>query len=136
MWVISLMPKERNQTKKEYILKCSIYIKFRKIQTIVIKSRSVVACIRGGEGQEGRDGKFGGPMDMFIILIVVMVSRVCTRQSFSGKDLDGRGVRRRTHLLPQTHQKSTSTCRVIRTEHLLNAGRRTSTSKKVKKLSI
>ena len=40
------------------------------------------------------------------------------------KDQDGRGVRCHAHLLQQTHQKNTSTCRTIHTEHLLNAGRR------------
>ena len=40
-------------------------------------------------------------------------------------DQDSRGVRCCTHLLPQTHQKNTSTCKTTYTEYLLNAGRRT-----------
>ena len=38
---------------------------------------------------------------------------------------DGGGVRGCAHLLPQTHQKNTSTCKTTHTEHQLNAGRRT-----------
>ena len=40
-----------------------------------------------------------------------------------GADQDGGGVRRRVHLLPQTHQKNTSTCKMSHREHLLNDGR-------------
>ena len=43
----------------------------------------------------------------------------------SGREQDGGGVRGHTQLLPQTHQKNTSTCRMTCTEHQLNAGRRT-----------
>ena len=42
-----------------------------------------------------------------------------------GAEQDGRGLRGHVHLLPQTHQKNTSTCKTTRTEHQLNAGRRT-----------
>ena len=38
---------------------------------------------------------------------------------------DGGGVRGHTHLLPQTHQKNTPTCKTTHTEHQLNAGRKT-----------
>ena len=40
-------------------------------------------------------------------------------------DQDSRGVRRHAHLLPQTHQKNTSACKMTHMEHLMNAGRRT-----------
>ena len=43
---------------------------------------------------------------------------------FGGRDQDCRGLRHRTHLLPQAHQKPPSTRRSICTEHLPNAGRR------------
>ena len=43
---------------------------------------------------------------------------------YSGQDQDGRGVICGTHLIPKRHEKKTSTCRTIHTEHLLNAGRR------------
>ena len=43
----------------------------------------------------------------------------------TGVEQDGRGVRGCAHLLPQTHQKTTPTCRTIHTEHQLNAGKRT-----------
>ena len=33
--------------------------------------------------------------------------------------------KRSAHPLPQTHQKHTSTCKMIHTEHQLNAGKRT-----------
>ena len=38
---------------------------------------------------------------------------------------DGRGVRGRPHLLPQTHKKNTSTCKTTRKEHQLNTCKRT-----------
>ena len=38
---------------------------------------------------------------------------------------DGRGVRHHAHLLQQTQQNNTSTCKTTHTEHLLNAGRKT-----------
>ena len=38
---------------------------------------------------------------------------------------DGGGVRGHTYLLPQTHQKNTSTCKTTHTECQLNAGRKT-----------
>ena len=47
---------------------------------------------------------------------------------------DGGRVRGHAQPLPQTHQKNTSTCKMIHTEQQLNAGRRTQTSKKGKKL--
>ena len=46
---------------------------------------------------------------------------------------DGGGARGWAHLLPQTRQKSTSTCKMTRTEQQLNAGR-TQTSQNVKNL--
>ena len=48
---------------------------------------------------------------------------------------DGGGVRCHIHLLPQTHQKNTYTCRVIHTEHLLNSDRRLKPPQKGKKSS-
>ena len=46
---------------------------------------------------------------------------------------DGGGVRCRDHLSPHKYIKTTSTCRTIPTEHLLNAGRRPQTSQKARK---
>ena len=38
---------------------------------------------------------------------------------------DGGEVKHHAHLLPQTHQKNTPTCKMTHTGHQLNAGRRT-----------
>ena len=46
------------------------------------------------------------------------------KKKLRGAEQDGGGVRSHAHLLPQTHQKNTSTCKTAHTEHQLNAGRR------------
>ena len=55
---------------------------------------------------------------------LILVVEIHVLKMNKRKDQDGGGVRRHTHLLPQTHPKNTSTCRTFPTEHLLNAGRR------------
>ena len=45
---------------------------------------------------------------------------------------DGRGVRRGHHVPPHKYIRNISTCGTTPTEHLLNAGRRTQTSQKVR----
>ena len=46
------------------------------------------------------------------------------KKKLRGAEQDGGGVRGHAHLLPQTHQKNTSTCKTAHTEHQPNAGRR------------
>ena len=46
-------------------------------------------------------------------------------QCFREAEQDVGRVKGCTQLLPQTHQKNTSTCKTAHTEHQLNAGKRT-----------
>ena len=54
-----------------------------------------------------------------------MPRNLVTQIKFGEKDQDGGMVKHRTHLLLQTHHKNTSTYKMIHTEPLPNADRRT-----------
>lgn len=74
---------QNNYSKQKKLIKrlLPIYIHINKFleKSIVTESTSVTDCklSREGEGQYGA-GKFGNLTDMFIILIVVLVSSVQT----------------------------------------------------------
>ena len=55
---------------------------------------------------------------------IVNAQEVFIERMVWGGRANGRGVRGHAHLLPETHQKSTPTCKMTHTQHQLNAGRR------------
>lgn len=74
------MLNERSQAKKDDILYNFIYVIYQKLQTNGRNQMGGCLVMKAGDGDEWRAGlrrdrsKFGGIMDMTIILVVDMVS--------------------------------------------------------------